>query len=434
MAGTVVSETAAAQTSTSSAGGRGQHGTVSWSRHGEKLEVAFDGEFEFTDDDLDVKRISPNGSLRITDGGWFTRHTVEFKADAADTIERRYRDGNSERPFEPEGRQWLARVLPEFIRQTGIGAPARVARILKQGGPQAVLREISLIEGAYGKRVYFTELMKASTLDAATRLAVLTQAGREIDSDFELATLLIEERDRLVVDDAARHAYLEAARRIRSDFELRRVLSAAVERGPLAPALLTGLLETSTSIESDFEQATLLVQVASHSALDASARTAFFRALDTVGSDFEHHRVLTALAERTDVADDLLRPMLASSSTIGSDFELASFLVQVAGGRSIAGVREPFFQAVSHVGSAFERGRVLQAVLKRPDVPQDVLIGVLTAIDDMSAFEASQVLQAAASQRQLTGRARDLYVTTASRLAAFEQQQALAALARVERR
>ena len=108
--------------------------------------MIFEGEFEFTDDDLDVQRMSPNGTLRVTDGGWFSRHTVEFRADASGAIERRYREGTSERPFEPEGRQWLAQVLPAFIRQTGIGAPARVARILRQGGPQAVLREIALIE------------------------------------------------------------------------------------------------------------------------------------------------------------------------------------------------------------------------------------------------------------------------------------------------
>ena len=73
-------------------------------------------------------------------------------------------------------------------------------------------------------------------------------------------------------------------------------------------------------------------------------------------------------------------------------------------------MREPFFQAVSHVGSAFERGRVLQAVLKQPDVPQDVLVSVLLATASMGAFEASQVLQAAAPQRELTGHARDLYI------------------------
>ena len=126
--------------------------------------------------------------------------------------------------------------------------------------------------------------------------------------------------------------------------------------------------------------------------------------------------------------------MLTSSATLGSDFEQGTFLVQIAGRRSIAAVREPFFQAVSHVGSAFERGRVLQAVLKQPDVPQDVLVSVLLAIESMGAFEASQVLQAAAPQRELTGHARDLYVSAASRLGDFEQGQALAALVRTDRR
>ena len=40
----------------------------------------------------------------------------------------------------------------------------------------------------------------------------------------------------------------------------------------------------------------------------------------------------------------------------------------------------PFFRAVENVGSAFERSRVLQAVIKRPDVPDDVLVGVLHAL------------------------------------------------------
>ena len=52
------------------------------------------------------------------------------------------------------------------------------------------------------------------------------QAGREIDSDFEPASLLVSSGDQLTADDATRKAYLDAARSIDSDFELRRVLPA----------------------------------------------------------------------------------------------------------------------------------------------------------------------------------------------------------------
>ena len=168
------------------------HGTFSWSNDGERLDVKYDGEAEFTDDDTDVKRLSPDGLLRIKDGWMFPSHTVEFTVDKNGNIIRRYWAGMSERPFDPEGRQWMAQVLPRFIRQTGIGAPARVRRILAAKGPAGVLAEIARIEGGYAKKIYFTELLKSATLDPAAVRQVLAQASREIGSDFELASLLID--------------------------------------------------------------------------------------------------------------------------------------------------------------------------------------------------------------------------------------------------
>ena len=277
------------------------HGTFSWSNDGERLDVKYDGEAEFTDDDADVKRLSPDGLLRIKDGWMFPSHTVEFTVDKNGNIIRRYWAGMSERPFDPEGRQWLAQVLPRFIRQTGIGAPARVRRILAAKGPAGVLAEIARIEGGYAKKIYFTELLKSATLDPAAVRQVLAQASREIGSDFELASLLIDCADKLMVDEPTRQAYFEASRTIDSDFEMHRVYSAALKRGAMTPAALAALLAASQKIDSDFEEASLLIEVAKLQPLDGTTRAPFFAALATVGSDFEHHRVLTAVAERPDL-------------------------------------------------------------------------------------------------------------------------------------
>jgi beta-lactamase regulating signal transducer with metallopeptidase domain len=416
--------------------GRQSHGNFSWSNGREKLDVRYDGDVEFAADDSDVTRMSPGGYLKISDGGWLSGRTVEFRADGSGRIERRFWVGSSEKPFEPDGRRWLADSLPRLIRQTGIGAASRVARFLKAGGPPAVLAEISLIEGSWAKRVYFSELLKASSLDAATRARVLAQAGREIDSDFELASLLIASMDQLIADDTTRKAYLDAARSIGSDFELRRVLSSALARVATSPGLLASLLDASASIDSDFEEASLLVQVSKSHALDGAARGAFFKALSTIQSDFEHRRVLSALVEHGDLSEQTVREMLESSSAIGSDFEQATFLTQIASQRPIAGgLGDPFFRAVANVDSPFERGRVLQAVVKRPDASEDVLVGVLRAIATMKgSFEASQVLQAIAAHHRVTGQARDLYIDIAGHLGQFEQGQALTALVKAERR
>ena len=212
---------------------------MTWSHNGEKLEVNYRGDVEFSDDDKDIKSLTPGGWLRIKDGGWLGGHTMEFRADASGKIERRFWTGSREQPFEPEGRKWLEQVLPRFIRQTGMGARARVARIYKTKGAPGVLAEVSLIEGSWAKRIYLAELLRTPGLDARTVEQAFAQAGREIDSDFELASLLISAGD-LLTADATRRAYFDAARTIGSDFEMRRVFSSALKRGPLAPAFSPG--------------------------------------------------------------------------------------------------------------------------------------------------------------------------------------------------
>src|SRR5256885_14828613 len=77
-----------------------------WSNNGEKLAVNYSGSFDFSDDDTDVREVSAGGFLRISDQAWLGRHTVEIQ-ERGGTIERRYYVNGSERPYEPEGRQWL---------------------------------------------------------------------------------------------------------------------------------------------------------------------------------------------------------------------------------------------------------------------------------------------------------------------------------------
>jgi len=401
----------------------------------QKLEIKYDGAIEFTDDDTDVKSMSPGGMLMIRDSGWVSSRTLEFRADGAGTIQRRYWVGWSEKPFDPEGRQWMAQQLPRFIRQMAIGAPARVARILKAKGPSGVLAEISLIEGSWAKRVYFTELLKSSINAQATRQA-FEQAGREIDSDYELASLLISASDKLLLDDATRRAYFDAARTIDSDYEMRRVYSNALRRGPFAPEILAGILDASVDIQSDYEEAMLLLDVVKTQPLDNRTRAPFFKAVSTIGSDYERKRVLTSLATLPDQSGETAGAMLESASVINSDYEKAMVLLNILKTKSIEGaVRAPFFKTVESINSPYERGRVLQEAAKLPNLSTDSVLGILRATQTMKGnYETGQVLRTVAANHEISGQARDLYVTTAGKLGDYEEGRALSALVKGEKR
>ena len=209
-------------------------------------------------------------------------HTVEFRADGSGTVTRRYWVGIV-RASVRAGRTQVAGVGAAAIHPAvGNRRSARVARILKQKGPAGVLAEISLIEGSWCEAAVL--LRAAEGHDARRRRRsrqLLGQAGREIDSDFELATLLIDNADRLLVDDAARQAYFDASQIDR--FGLRdasRVFGRAQARTTSRPALLVSMLSTSRNIDSDFEEASLLVDVAKLQPLDNTTRPAFFSALE----------------------------------------------------------------------------------------------------------------------------------------------------------
>jgi hypothetical protein len=404
------------------------------SNDGEKFEVNYRGDFEFTDDDSDVKSITPDGWLRIKQTGRNGSHTVEFRSDGSGKIERRYWNGTSERPFEPEGRKWLSQILPRFIRQSGLGAESRVRRIYKAKGPQGVLGEISLIEGSWAKRIYFTELFKLPGIDSRVVTQALEQAGREVDSDFELASLLIS-AEKLLSDDTARKAYIDAARSIDSDFEMRRVYSHAATSGPLSAAALTALLESSTAIGSDFEQASLLSDVAKQQLLTDASRAAFFKAVATIESDFEQRRALSSVVARSDLSPAILAAALDSAPAIGSDHEVATLLLEVVKDKSIEGpLREPFFRAVDSIASDFDRGRVLQAVAKRSDASDQTVLEIIRATGKMGDFESARVLLTVAGAHPLSREARDTYVAAAERLGQYEQGRVMTALVKSERR
>ncbi len=412
------------------------HGTWSFSINGERLEVSYAGAVEFTDDDTDVRQLSVDGSLKISDGRWLGRHSVEIR-ERNGQLEHHYYVNAAERPYEPEGREWLRQNLPKFVRNTGIAAESRVARLLKSGGPAAVMTEISRLESTYVKGVYFKQLFRQSTLSPEQYRQVMTQASREMSgSSYELAQLLIAVAERLPNDEASRAAYFQAASAIHSDYEMRRVYSTMLKRGPVPPAVLGDILSNAKSIASDYELSELLRQILAQQPLDEANSAAFYAAVATIGGAYERHRVLSAVV-RGDRASDpvVLQGALSAATGLHSDYETSTFLQEVLRQNAVEGaVRAPFFQVVDTIHGGYERGRVLQAVTRRSGTSTDTLRAVLQSSRGLSGYELSQLLQLVASTHPMTGEIRDRYLDAADRLSGYEQSQVMTALVRSERR
>jgi beta-lactamase regulating signal transducer with metallopeptidase domain len=401
-----------------------------WRENGRSLDVRGRGDVELTDDDADVKSITPGGYVSIKERVGSESRRYEVRAVGAG-IERAWFVNGRERPIDADARAWLARMLPDLARRQGLGATSRVRRILQQKGPSGVLDEITRIPSSFVKRVYFTKLFESGKVDAATMARALTQAGKEIESAFELASLLASTAKNGHVSDASvRKAYLAATGSIQSDFEHRRAM---VAFGPVMSQDHAPYLESAQRIESDFELAELLKHMFKSGPPSAAQADLMWKLLESMQSDFERRRVLTALMASGKVPAEIVAAALDSTSRMQSDFERAHVLMDVARTQPVDGtLRAPYFKAVGAMKSDFERGRVLKMLAKQSSVSQDVVVDVLRATEGMSSgFEAAGVLMSVAAVHRLDGATRDAYRRAAERIqSSFEQNRALAALAR----
>jgi beta-lactamase regulating signal transducer with metallopeptidase domain len=321
------------------------------------------GKVRFASDLSDVQSVPPGGSFLLTESDALTTRRIEIRSDDGGRMTRKFTVDGVERPWDDEGRRWLATVLVALERRTAFTADTRVPALYKQGGVDAVLKEIALLSGDHARRRYFEALFAATPALSESETRRALEIAGAMDSDFEVAQTLIAIAKTGNIAGGST-AYLQAVRNIESDFETRRVLTALLKATTPDAEAMTLLLGVADNIESDFELAQLLLEVSTRGLASSSTRDAYFKAVSTIESDFERRRVLTSILKRSDNSDDVQSRLLQAASTIDSDFELASFLVSFAKvyPDMSPALRETFMKAADSVESEHEYGRVMQSI------------------------------------------------------------------------
>jgi beta-lactamase regulating signal transducer with metallopeptidase domain/uncharacterized protein YjbI with pentapeptide repeats len=374
-----------------------QDGTsVSITRKGYQAKLEIEGAYTLDALESDVATLGAGGKFDLYEKKGGVENEYLVKADRAGVLTRSYEHEGKPAPFDAKAKQWLAVALPAIWRETAIDADARVARILKRGGPAAVLAEIDLIGADYGKARYLGALLaqaqlagadldrvlvvargigsdyeKRSALSVALerqtidakQLAMVLQAGATIGSDYERAELLTAAAKRLGTDAAVRDAWLAAADGIGSDYELRRTLQAAIERRDASAQLVAGALAIGGKrIGSDFELRSVLETAAPAVGADAALAGAYLGATEEITSDFERRSALTALLDEAKLDAAAIDGVLTSAAGIGSDFERREVLTRLAPRVAGDATLSKRYREVARGLGDFERGEALKAL------------------------------------------------------------------------
>ncbi len=348
------------------------------------LKVRIDGAIEFTDDDHDVKSLSPNGHFTLEEGSWLSGRGYDVKADASGNLTKTYSVGRTSKPWDDEGRAWLGRLLPQVIRNTGMGAGPRVVRILRQGGPPAVIAEIGLIHSDGSRRIYLEQLFSQATLNAQ-QLKDSAKLIREISSDGDKAQVVIAVDEQYFNGDLRPYLF-EAAESIHSDGDKRRVLSDIVKKDAGNNESLVRVARAATHISSDGDKAEVLIAMVEPYRASDELHMVYFEAVNSISSDGDHARVLSKMLERHGDDSDTLARVLRSAEKISSDGDKARVLREaVSSYRDDQATRKAFFDAANSISSDGDHQQVLVALIHRQGIGADTLGGIANSAQRISS-------------------------------------------------
>ena len=194
-------------------------------RGSNSLDVEYDGRIEFADDDKSIKSISRGGYLRIRSASFGNRREILAESDNGSTINYEYYEGRRRADFDADAKEWLADIILEVVRTTGIGSEARVARFFKNGGVDGVLNEVSDIRSDYVSHIYLQDLLEMDNLKDDDLVKIAGYVPKELKSDYYISEVFKDHGDRFLKSNESIEAFLSAMNRMSSDYYVSEILS-----------------------------------------------------------------------------------------------------------------------------------------------------------------------------------------------------------------
>jgi hypothetical protein len=211
---------------------------------------------------------------------------------------------------------------------------------------------------------------------------------------------------------------ISAANGMGSSAERSRVLTRVARMPDLNASVMAALLDAAAQVPSETNRSQLLKELLTNQPQAVRlVPTRIVQTVSTIGSSVLRRELLvTFLGQRLDDGPSISMAT-AAAQPIGSSVEkrrVAEAAI-AASPRAFAASAGDILSLISTISSPTERSEALSAMLRREDVPEQVLVAALASSAEISSSTARlNVLRAAIRGRTLSGAARNAYLSAAS--------------------
>jgi hypothetical protein len=354
------------------------------------LEVTSGGEVEISADDASIVKIAAGGFLVIEERNWLTYRSLTVRSGPESTLAYEFSLQGRATAWDDDGRRWLARVLPVIVRETALGAAARVRRILEKEGFDSALRAVRRTENNRARRVYVEIISEHPGLSSDQLRRLVRVAGEEIGSSSRLQETLSSLAARFPEDSLYTRELIEAVQKIASSSHQAEALADIIERRRIDEASALAMTRTIQSIESSSRQVESLVRMTHKVSMTPAVVSAYAEAVRSVESSSGQKRALLALMEIRTLEKSSWMEILDAVREIGSSSAQTDVLVVVVSAcpTSEDAVWLRYVETVAFVESSSGQEEALTAMLNRNDISRNVLERTLGIIQSSISSSA----------------------------------------------
>ncbi|MFC2138097.1 hypothetical protein ACFLTE_07990 [Bacteroidota bacterium] len=341
-------------------------------------EIKYKGKIVVTDDDKDIKSISPGGYLHIEKMAFGNERSIKIESDVNGNLTNKYYEGNNEIPFDTKGKEWLAEILIDIIRSSGVGAEERVERIYKQKGINALIEEIEAISSSYSRetKVMFIEIEMYHHSNKSVRNLYYQILINEIQlTNDDLSELI---------------PYLSS---IRSNSTKGTLVREILYKYSLSVENLVKLLEVTQTLDYNTERGSVLRVLNPKLPDHARVTDIYFEIINNMEINSEKGNVIKHLLNtKSDLSKSTYYKMLESISNFSSEREKGALLIRLA--KILPedkGLMDEFYNIVDNMDEDYYvlKGEILTAVSERgmPDniykADKNIVLRLLKSSEDL---------------------------------------------------
>lgn len=348
-----------------------------------EYKIEYEGKITINDQDSDITGVSNGGFIKISKSAFGSKRKIEIRPEGGQLV-KKYYVGNSKTDFEPEGRKWLAEVLPEILRSTTIGASSRVDRFHRQGGVSGVLAEISKLDSDYVKTAYFDLLLKKNP-NSSELARIASAAGDEVESDHYLSEILKDNQKAFLGSSEGTRAYIQATNEIESDHYQSEVLKAVIRNSDIADADLGKLLAASDNIGSDHYKSVVLSELLSKRKIEGANLATLVKATQDIDSDHYRSEVLKKALGEGSISESAYNTLLASVADMSSDHYKQEVLDDLLDKNNLKNsTYDNMLKAIASMGSDHYISEVMKKAANM-SLTESQIISSLKSIGEMSS-------------------------------------------------